>query len=218
MSTLTVAKKDFQDGIRSRSVLILVVVFAVFMAVSVYFYTTIVPSEAFAASTTGDPEAAAVLASLFLPTTILLPIIGTMVGYKAIVGERESGSLKFLLGLPHTRGNVVFGKLLGRSVTIAIAVIVGFALGGVAFFALTDSFAVIDYIAFTGMAMLLGIVFVSIAIAFSSAIRSSTIATWGAVGLAVLFIFLWNVVVLLIEYVAEELSLIDATTQSSPIG
>lgn len=125
MSTLTVAKKDFQDGIRSRSLLVLIVVFAVFMTGAAYFFTELRPQPS------GDPEMTAVLYSLFVPTVFLLPIVGTMVGYKAIVGERESGSLKFLLGLPHTRLNVVFGKLLGRAGLITVAIIIGFVVGGV---------------------------------------------------------------------------------------
>lgn len=214
MSVLVVAKKDFQDGIRSRSLLVLIVVFAVFMAGAAYFFTVIVPPTYL--ETSGDPRTAAVLYSLFVPTVFLLPIVGTMVGYTAIVGERESGSLKFLLGLPHTRLDVVVGKLLGRSGIITVAVLIGFAVGGVVLYILTTAFSIVDFAIFTSMTIVLGIVFVSIAIAFSAGAHSSTVATAGAIALALLFTVLWNVVILVIRFAAAEFSLIDVSAQSSP--
>jgi ABC-2 type transport system permease protein len=214
VSTLVVAKKEFRDGIRSRSLLVLVVVFVVFMVGAAYFFTVIVPSPSL--ETSGDPRTAAVLYSLFVPTAFLLPIVGTMVGYTAIVSERESGSLKFLLGLPHTRLDVVVGKLLGRSGIVTVAVLIGFAVGGVALYALTSAFSIVDFAIFTGMTIVLGIVFVSIAIAFSTGVHSSTVAIAGAITLALLFTVLWNVVILVIRLAAREFSLIDASAQSSP--
>jgi ABC-2 type transport system permease protein len=214
MSTLAVAKKDFGDGIRSRVLLGLVALFAVFVAGAAYFFTEISPPME--AAPGGNPDAAAVIISLLVPTYILLPVIGTMVGYKAISGERESGSLKFLLGLPHTRRDVVFGKLLGRSGLVAVAVVAGFAVGGVALYALTDAFPLGDYAALTGTAVLLGATFVSIAIAFSSAARSSTVATGGAITLVLLFLFLWQVLLTLVRFAAEELSLIEASASQPP--
>lgn len=38
-------------------------------------------------------------------------------------GERKCGSLKFLLGLPRTRRNVVFGKFIGRITVISVAIL-----------------------------------------------------------------------------------------------
>lgn len=214
MSTLTVAKKEFQDGIRSRVLAGLTVLFGVFMAGAAYYFTEIAPPEGVQGG--AEPQTIAIINSLLIPTYILLPIIGTMLGYKSISGERESGSLKFLLGLPYTRRDVVCGKLLGRSGIITVSVLVGFAIGGLALYALTDAFQLADFAVLTGVSILLGVVFVSIAIAFSSAVRSSTIATAGAISLVLVFSFLWDTVVLLVGYVAQELSLIEAFQSSPP--
>jgi ABC-type transport system involved in multi-copper enzyme maturation permease subunit len=51
----------------------------------------------------------------------------------------------------------------------------------------------------TMLVVLIGIVFVAIAIAFSAAARSSTVATWGAVGLVILFAFLWDTVLFVVR-------------------
>lgn len=214
MSALTVAKKEFQDGIRSRVLIGLTVLFGVFMAGAAYYYTEITPPEGIQGG--AEPQTLTIINSLLIPTYILLPVIGMMLGYKSVSGERESGSLKFLLGLPHTRRDVVFGKLLGRSGIITVSVFVGFAIGGLALYALTDSFQLVDFAVLTGVSILLGVVFVSIAIAFSSAVRSSTIATAGAISLVLMFSFLWDTVVLLVGYVAQELSLVEAVQSSPP--
>lgn len=210
MSTIAVAKKDFKDGIRSRVLIGLTVLFGVFMVGTAYYYTEISPPG----EIQGDVEPQTI--AIMNPTIILLPIIGMMLGYKSISGERESGSLKFLLGLPHTRRDVVCGKLLGRSGIITVSVLVGFAIGGLALYALTDAFQIVDFTVLTGVSILLGVVFISIAIAFSSAVHSSTLATAGAITLVLVFLFLWNVVLTLVGYVAQELSLIEAVQSHPP--
>lgn len=54
--------------------------------------------------------------------SIALPVVvlGIAVGHNAIVGERSAGTVRFLLGLPVTRRDLVLGKLLSR-VGIAVA-------------------------------------------------------------------------------------------------
>lgn len=207
MSTIAIAKKDFRDGIRSKSLIGLVILFALFIVLSVYFFTEIWPS--LIDQNTGVSEKAFGIFSLITPTSILLPIVGVLIGYKAIVGERTSGSLKFLLGLPHTRRDVVFGKLLGRSGIVTVAVLVGFTVGGIALYSFTSAVPITEFIMFTAATILLGVTFVSIAIAFSSVTRSSALATAGAITLVLLFLFLWDVFLLLVTYVADQLALIN---------
>lgn len=207
MSTIAIAKKDFRDGIRSKSLIGLVILFALFIVLSVYFFVEVIPS--LSGQTGGATEMDFGIVSLIAPTSILLPIVGVLIGYKAIVGERTSGSLKFLLGLPHTRRNVVFGKLLGRSGIVTVAVLVGFAVGGIALYSFTGAVTISNFILFTGATVLLGITFVSIAIAFSSLTRSSARATAGAITLVLLFLFLWDLFLFLVNYAAEQIGLIE---------
>jgi ABC-2 type transport system permease protein len=209
MSTIAIAKKDFRDGIRSRVLISLTVLFAVFIAGAAYFFTEIAPPET--ASNGISSETLSIVVSLAYPTYFLLPIVGTLVGYRAIVGERTSGSLKFLLGLPHSRRDVVAGKLLGRSGIITVAVLAGFAVGGIVLYALTDTFAVEVFVIYTVVTVLLGMTFVSIAIAFSSAARSSSVATTGAITLVLLFVVLWRVFLYIVQYAAQKLGLMGTS-------
>lgn len=206
MSTIAVARKDFRDGIRSRVLIGLTVLFALLIAGSTYFFTNVQPPTG---PNSGEVEMINLLSSLLLPTYILLPIVGMIVGYKAIVGERTSGSLKFLLGLPHTRRDVVFGKLLGRSAIVTVAILVGFSVGGIVLYVSSSAFAFGSFVLFTLVTILLGITFVSIAIAFSSITKSSSIAIGGAITLVLLFLFLWSVFLLLVRYAADRFALMD---------
>ncbi len=202
MSTLTVAKKDFQDAARSRLLAGLIVVFALFQVGIVYWMTQV--------SAGGEPiEMASVLDLMVIPTYILLPIIGTMIGYKSIVGERNSGSLKFLLGLPHSRQDVVLGKFLGRGLLVTVAVLVGFIVGGGLLFASTSSFDPTVFVGYVLTTILLGVTFVAVAVAFSSVTKSTSIATSGAIALVMVFLFLWDVVMMIASEIAIRASLMD---------
>lgn len=181
MSTLLVARKDFKDAIRSRTLLLVAGMFTAFLALLTYYKVSI--------ATPGEPVEAA---ELYLPAASFVAVIGTLLGYNAIVGERESGSLKFLLGQPHTRRDIVIGKFLGRSAVVAVTVLVGFAVIGVHYGVLAESPSITAYAVLGGKTLVLGLVFVAIAVAFSAAPRSGSVATWGAIGLAVMFAFGWD--------------------------
>lgn len=57
-------------------------------------------------------------ASLFLPIGALL------LSYQSLIGERTTGSIKFLLGLPLTRSQILYGKATGRVIGIGAATLV----------------------------------------------------------------------------------------------
>ena len=58
--------------------------------------------------------------------TVLLPLGVLLLSYQSIVGERTSGSVKFVLGLPLTRTDVLLGKIVGRTAGIAGPVSIAF--------------------------------------------------------------------------------------------
>ncbi|RRJ31458.1 ABC transporter permease subunit [Halocatena pleomorpha] len=189
MSIQLVAKKEFQDAIRSRLLLLVASLFTAFLAFYTYYK--------FAMVTPAEP---AVVADLYRAVASVVAVVGTLLGYNAIVGERESGSLKFLLAQPHTRRDVVIGKFLGRAAAVTVTVGIAFAVLSVHYAVLVEaSPSVIAYARFGGKILVLGVVFVAIAVAFSAAVRSTTVATWGAVWLAFLFAFVWDSVLAVIK-------------------
>lgn len=196
MSVPVVARKDFEDAIRSKSLWVIVALFALVIAAAAWFFGDV---QASSQAVSGD----ALLVSLLIPTSILLPAIGIMLGYKAIVGERTSGTVKLLLSLPNTRRDAVLGKLLGRAAVVAAAVTLGSIIGGVVFAVFATSFPFVEYLIFLALTIVLGVVFVSIGIGFSASTRSDTIAIIGGIGLVLLFTFLWNLLTSLVTLLLD---------------
>ena len=123
--------------------------------------------------------------------TSVVPVLGLMVAYASIVGERSSGSLKLLLGLPYSRRDVVVGKFVGRAAVLAAATVAAFAVGFL--FLLTyDELALADYLFFAFLTTLLGTVYVGVAVGISAGARTRSRAAAGAVGVFFFFKFLWD--------------------------
>ena len=117
---LTLAFKEFRDRLRNRWVLAVALVFAVFSLVITY--------------AGGAQQGAVGLRSLeFTVTSLvslviyLVPLIALLLGFDAIVGERERGSLDLLLAYPITRSELLLGKYLGLALALALAMLAGLA-------------------------------------------------------------------------------------------
>jgi ABC-2 type transport system permease protein len=189
VSFVVVAKKEFSDSVRSNVLIGLMVLFVLFAGGFTYLFSQ-APGILSGGETASTP---ALIASMGTAAGLLVPLIGLVVGYKSVVGERTSGSLGLLLNLPHTRQDVIVGKLLGRTAVVIVSILVGFAAAGGVGLVFYDGFAVGAFISFTLVTIFVGFVFVAISIAFSSAVRSTTLALAGALGLFVLFRFIWEI-------------------------
>ena len=204
-SIRVVAEKDFRDAIKSRALLILGAVFVVFFASAAFFFADQV-SQALqnAANTSNGTNATqaqqiregltsdAFLNTLTQITRLLIPLTGIVVSYAALVGERESGTMKLLLALPHSRLSVVLGKLAGRSGVVAVPVLLGFLVAAPVFPLLGVTLKPMGFLAFALATALIGIVFVAISLGASAAASTARRAVVGVVGLYVLFTLLWG--------------------------
>ncbi|MFB6135631.1 MAG: ABC transporter permease subunit [Halobacteriaceae archaeon] len=195
MSTLTIAKKDFQDAVRAKSLWALSALFVLAVGGIAWLFSS--------SNFVGAGQQATTLGFVVFLQGIagtFVSIAGLVVAHKAISGERESGSLKILLGLPHSRRDVVFGKILGRSLVLTVAIVLGFLAAAVV---MVVRFADLDfakYALFGLLTVAYGFVFVTIAVGISSltgsSSRSAALAigfwilnqAWGALSLGVLFV------------------------------
>ena len=186
-SILTVAKKDFQDAVRSW----------LFWGLSVLFFLLLV-GIAGALSYFGEDIAAqgattdALVFFVSQVTKWIVPLIALILGWKSIAGERESGSVKILLSLPHSRKDVVIGKLLGRSAVLSVSLTVGFVLAAALVAAFLGGFDIVDYGGLLVMSMTYGMAYTSIAVSLSSLTRSTTIAGAAMFCVFLLFYVVWN--------------------------
>ncbi|MFC7081240.1 ABC transporter permease [Halorussus caseinilyticus] len=194
MSWLVVARKDFEDAVRSRMLWAITAVFLLFTAGAVYI------RKAVLADAPGLPDATQFLTA---PSGLIIPLTALVVAYLAIAGERESGSIKILLGLPHTRGDVVLGKLVGRTLVVTAGILVAFAGAALTLFALFGGLAVVDFLLLTLLTVLFGLTFVGIAIGASAFAATRSRAMALAIGAFFLFQVLWDFVPLGVYYLVE---------------
>ena len=184
MTLSQVARKDFEDAVRSKMVWGIIAVFVGFMA----FVLLAAMGTSDTSGATGD-IAIGLTAQL---SQLFVPLIALIVGYMAIVGERRSGSLRVLLSYPHARRDVVFGKLVGRSAVIALALGVG-SVGSIllasVLLAAPDLAAVAGLL---GSIVLFGVGFTGIGVGISAAVRTRGKAMAAAIGSLLVFLLVWD--------------------------
>lgn len=181
-----VARKEFQDTIRSMRFGILAAVFvAVFSAPALALLGNIV-------SVDGSQSTDIALQMMKELTSILVPLIAIIVGYGAITRERESGTLKLLLSQPSSRRDLVVGKVIGRASTVVVPILIGFVVGGLLLAATPLEFALGNYVFFALLTALLGLVFVGLGVGISAAVSSTFRSMALSVVLLVNFIAIWE--------------------------
>ena len=125
--------------------------------------------------------------------TAFLPLGVLLLSYQSVVGERTSGSLKFVLGLPLTRTDVLVGKVVGRTLGIAGPLCVAFFALGI--IGLVDH-GVFDPLLFAGVVIVtLGYACVMVSVAVSvSTLASRTVTAAGAIfgGVFLPFVLFWT--------------------------
>jgi ABC-2 type transport system permease protein len=203
MSTLAVAKKEFNDAVRSKVLLGLTALFLVFAGGTALLYAQYIAGEV-----GRDVTTAGLILTLWSgiqsiyfgqsfglglsPVHVFVPFVGLLLGYRSIVKERESGQIKLLLSLPHSRADVVFGKLLGRSTVGVFAALSGFILAVVIGIVMYQEFAPLEFAGFVLATLVFLFVYVGIGIAISSASPSTPFAIAGGAIYMVIFHALWG--------------------------
>lgn len=173
------ARKDVRDSIRSRTIWILLVAFVgLFILGNVVFGSSSGPFGEFVDRT-------------FSSLSGLLPLIGIVIGYKAVIHERESGSLVLALSLPQSRWDFAVGKLVGRSLVLAIPVVAGLLVAGAIAATQYDSVSPVSYLTFVGLSVLYGTAFVSIAVACSMSSTAGRQVLVRAIGAYVVLDQVW---------------------------
>jgi len=203
MSVAKIARKDLADTGRSRSLWLVIAAVLVLTGglVTLAAFVTDLGSREVITQSIG------VSASLF-------PIVALFAAKGAITAERDSGSLRTLLALPPSRGEVLFGKYLGRLAVVVIAVVIGVGscVGGLLVAGKPTSATVVAAYA----AMLLGTVvsYTSVGVGISGSAATDGRATGVAVGVFTVAL-LWGALVGLLRSLLVEAGVVggDASPQ-----
>lgn len=185
----TIAAKEFRDRIRSRWVLAVAAVFTVFALVIAYF-------GAAQQGAVGFRNIDVTIASLVSLVIYLIPLIALILGFDAIVGERERGSLDLLLSMPITRLELLLGKYLGLALALTVATLGGFGTVGLILASQMPAAALFHYAGFMLSSILLGLVFLALAILLSTYAGDRTRASGGAIGLWFFFVLVFDLLLL----------------------
>ncbi|SFS53678.1 ABC transporter permease [Halostagnicola kamekurae] len=178
MSVVEVARKDFLDVRRSKMMWLVVTILTGFSGLFVYFQTSQIPY--FESARAG---VVSVLNGVLMLGSFLVPIVAFVAAYLAIAGERETGSLKFMLGLPNTRRDIVVGKFLSRCLVIGLG-LASAALGVTILLALFYPLVpIVPFFVMLGLLTLYAVVYVALAIGISAAVASKARAAAAGFGL-----------------------------------
>ena len=201
-----IARKEFQAALRNRLFITIAVLFLTMSILSVYIGSTTkraemrVYNEAVAtlaaqgASTMPtQPEihTLTILSNLTEYVSLVGAILAVVLGYNALIQEKESGSLKLILSRPVYRDRLLTGKLLGN------AAVIGTLLGLVFVFNLallvlvggiwpTEGEA-LRLLSFVGLAFFYMLIFLTLSMLLSIRMKSS--ATVFLVSLVVWMLF-----------------------------
>ncbi len=185
----TIAGKEFWDRIRNRWVLAVALVFTVFALVIAYF-------GAAQQGAVGFRSIELTIASLVSLVIYLIPLIALVLGFDAIVGERERGSLDLLLAMPITRLELLLGKYLGLAAALAFSTVAGFGLVAIVLAAKLDLNALFHYFGFMLSSVLLGCAFLSLAVMLSTFAADRTRASGLAIAAWFFFVLVFDLLLL----------------------
>lgn len=184
-----IAGKEFWDRIRNRWVLAVALVFTVFALVIAYFGGA-------QQGTVGFRSIEFTIASLVSLVIYLIPLIALVLGFDAIVGERERGSLDLLLSMPITRLELLLGKYLGLAAALAFSTVAGFGLVAVVLSTQLSLNALFHYFGFMLSSVLLGMAFLSLAVMLSVFAADRTRASGLAIALWFFFVLVFDLLLL----------------------
>lgn len=186
MSWLAVARRDYRSVIQPRTTRWLLYVLVAIFALGAYVFP----------ATEGPPpvEMGDFPGYMAGAVTLYVPLVGIVLGQKAVVAERVSGELALTLSLPQTRAEVVIGKLATRGGLLAAGLVAGLLVAGALVVYPYGTFEPLTYAAYTVVTILFGLVFLNLAVAVSAVTGSERVSTVLALGLLALFVVLWDLV------------------------
>ncbi|WP_227356263.1 ABC transporter permease subunit [Haladaptatus salinisoli] len=190
---MAIARKDFEDAVRSKMLWGLILVFVAFLVMSLLSAERLFPE-------TVTVDAAMALTGVAMLAQLFVPGIALVAGYMAVVGERRSGSLRLLLSYSFSRFDVVVGKLVGRTLVTGTALLVGFAVAGVLVVALYGAPDGIAFVGFVATGVLVGLTFTALAVGGSAAASTRGRAMLLTVGSFTGMLFFWKPMVVGLYY------------------
>lgn len=184
-SLQTIMRKDFIDSLRSRSIWVAFGFMSVLILSSYWGYVS-------------SPLLQQIDRPFLVAVgqfSLWLPLVAITIGYKSVVGERESGSIRVLLGQPGTRRDVVFGTFLGRLMVLGVSILASVVLVTPLVFWSTGKLTVITFVGGVVALLLYGAAWIGMTVGVSSCTTTESQALGILIGIYALVDVLWQQVV-----------------------
>ena len=119
----------------------------------------------------------------------------------------------WLLSLSANRFEIVVGKWLGLGAVLCFTIFVGYGIAGLLIALNVSNVDVLEYLAFIGLTMLFGLVFLTVALCFSTVFAKRSTALGGAIFLW----FLFNIIlpIVFVGLLATTIDFTQITMQST---
>lgn len=183
MTWAVVARQDGRAVFGERSVKLLLGLLAVVIVLAGYLYP-VLGTEPITTARFGG------FAVGWLTTVV--PLVGLLLGYNAVAGDRESGAIRLSLSLPHSRRDLLVGTFLSRAGLVTATSVAALAVAGVLVVYPFGALALPRYLLFVGLVVLFGAVWTGLGVAVSVAVATRRRALVAAVALFLLFVFVWE--------------------------
>jgi Cu-processing system permease protein len=127
-------------------------------------------------------------ASMINLILLIVPLMGLTLGAVSLAGERERGTLIYMLAQPVSQLEVLLGKFWGVGLSLLGALLIGFGLSGILIAWYGGTTAIGSYLALVGLTFLLVLVSLGIGMLISSVFRKAD----AAIGVS---LFVWLILV-----------------------
>ena len=199
---LAIARKDYRAARGSRLISVLFAIFFLVVVINAYLFPINEPASV---------TVTTFVLSVTSEVTLILSLIGLLLGHRAIVSERAAGNLHLLLSLPYSRGDVLLGKVMGRAALLAILIAATLVLATTLVVYPFGHLAVTPILLFGMLTLAFGVTYLGIGIAISSVTTSEQRATAATFGVFFLFVLLWEEVPGWLEFGLAQAGLLDGS-------
>jgi Cu-processing system permease protein len=177
------ARLEFVAAARLKWIRLLTAAFALLAGAAAY-------SAGAANDVSGADGFARTTMALVPVVLVLVPLASLVLG---VTGQTsEAGGEPFLFSQPVSRGTVVLGRWLGESAALAAAIGAGLGIGGLLVVSGSGVDGLPQFVFFVAMAILLAIIFLSIAAAVAAASSTRVIALGAATFAWVFFVLVYD--------------------------
>lgn len=183
MTWRTVASRDWRLTVDARSAKVLLGLVALGVLLAGYIYP-VVTAEPYTTS-----RFPAFVDGIL---TTLVPFVGVLLGYNAVVSDRESGAIRLSLSLPQSRSDVVLGTYASRTGLLAGTLAGSLAVAGALVVYPFGELQLGRFLVFVALTVAYGAVWSGLGIAVSLAVATKRRALVAGFVFLFLFVVVWD--------------------------